>query len=241
MSISIQAESDAANRAIELQEAEKGIRFLSDTDKAEDELLNVNSKNLLQNFQEPDDGFMAKLFGGDNYHPLYNHNKSEICYYMATYPKNLDKIKNIITNLPVVKLNIHCRWIAIMVVIILILIIIVYIKNDNLDGYFTKFLIGFGSILIIVGLLYKFIGGSLAEKRGFVEWQEFFNEYNSLKQYKGYEKCKYFKENDYKDEQNRLLSQQIRQSNNNSGFGQGFGIGAGYGFFNILGNIFSNK
>lgn len=239
MSIAISTnKDDIALKALELQQTQYGTKLLDDNQKSNNYLLENNMQNTLQVFPEPSNDIMAKLFGGDNYHQLYNHNKSEICNLLMNFPNKVDRIGEIVKNLPTIKLNIRCRWIAIFIVIILILIIIIYLKNKSLtNSVFITFLISFGSILLIGGLLYKFVGGPVAKKNGEVEWDEFLLQYNSYQNLSPFEKCRKFQDQDNINENNRILSNQVIQQR--SGFGQGFGAGVGYGVFNMIGKMFS--
>jgi hypothetical protein len=232
MAISINdPKGDIAKQLLETIQSKEGVRILSDPDKTKNEILNKNIKNIYNKFPEPDNGIMSKLLGGDAYHPLYNHNKSEICNMLQNYPNDIEKIENIIKNLPVVKLNIKCRWLAIIIVLIIIIIFILYVKDYTSlsKSVNLTIIIGICSSLIIFGILFKVIGTSWYQKKGENEWKEFINEYNALENLIPSERCKYFRDQDNIDRSHELQEKQIASQNKGfqTGFLPGLGIGTG--------------
>ena len=103
--------------------------------------------------------------------------------------------------------------------------------NNNTSGLF-KFLLGLSSILIIGGIAYKFIGGSIAINKGNVEWNEFMIEYSNLSaNHQPYEVCNIMKERDTTNRQLDIMENQSYQNNRGgilTGIAQGLGAGFGY-------------
>jgi hypothetical protein len=226
--------SSSSNQLPDIYATQYGIKPLSEQQKSKS---NIIDKNVgITSFPEPKKDLLSKLLGNDNYHFLYNHNKSEICQAMQNYPNDVTKIKNIIIALPSIKVNIRCRWIAIITVIIILILMFLYI-NNNTDKLF-KFLLGLSSILIIGGIAYKFIGGSIAINKGNVEWNEFINEFNNLSVGRQpFEVCNIMNNRDMSNKQLDIMKNQSYQNNRglSTGLGQGLGFGVGY---NVVKSMF---
>lgn len=227
------AATSSSDKLTDAYTSQYGIKSLNDDTKSKNDIINQNIAN--NPFPEPKNDLIAKLLGNDNYHFLYNHTKGEICNAIQNYPNDVAKIKNIIVKLPVIKVNIVCRWIAIITVMIILLLLFLYM-NNNTGGLF-KFLLFLSSMLIIGGIAYKFIGGSIAINKGNVEWNEFINEYTNLSaNHQPFEVCNILNNRDITNRQLDISEKQLYQNNRglSTGFGQGLGIGAG---FNLVKNI----